>query len=142
MDNREIEKILLSNPLTRSNFAGVFAIDTIETPKKFPSSAVINCAPHYSPGNHWISVYTNSHGKSTFFDSLADKIPPQIKEHFFIVETLKKPIQRLFSTTCGELCILFIFLKSKHYSLSEIYDTLISKSDVSIRKLARSINNL
>ena len=69
MDDFTINKILLSNKVTKDSFIGVFSFDTL------PSYAhtgyyVVNLDMSQQPNSHWISIKINkSKCKNEYFDS-------------------------------------------------------------------------
>ena len=69
MDDFTINKILLSNKVTKDSFIGVFSSDTL------PSYAqtgyyVVNLDTSQQPGSHWIAIkISKSKCKNEYFDS-------------------------------------------------------------------------
>ena len=69
MDDFTINKILLSNKVTKDSFKGVFSSDTL------PSYAqtgyyVVNLNMSQQPGSHWIAIkISKSKCKNEYFDS-------------------------------------------------------------------------
>ena len=69
MDDFTINKILLSNKVTKDSFIGVFSSDTL------PSYAqtgyyVVNLDMSQQPGSHWIAIkISKSKCKNEYFDS-------------------------------------------------------------------------
>ena len=43
-------------------------LDELEIPS-YPSAYVINSETHDQPGEHWVAVYFDQHGRGEYFDS-------------------------------------------------------------------------
>ena len=78
----------------------------------FPSVYVINLDPNYKPGLHWISVYFMSKQKAEYFDSFGRPPPREIKDLLCIYAESWNynhvPVQKLYSTTCGQFVVFYI----------------------------------
>lgn len=139
MDSCQLHEALHTHPLTKSNFWGVFASDQLEYPTKLPASLIVNVEPSSKSGSHWISLYIAHNGDAIYFDSLAQPPLENASRLFRIVERNRTPVQSVFSSVCGELCMLFIFLKSAKVSFSDIIYYLRRLDDKQVKKVVESI---
>ena len=73
MNSLQIECLLKNDSKIKSVFKKVCALDQLEKPT-FPSAYVINSDPSTEPGEHWIAVYFDKHGRGKYFDSYG--LPP------------------------------------------------------------------
>ena len=137
MNSRQLEKILMSDPLTRSSFLGVYPSDLLpKTDLTYPCSLVANTDPHYLPGAHWVSFYFSPSGKGEFFDSYGK--PPGYYSHefedFITRNSLKNwtynntGLQGALSNVCGEYAALFIINRNKGMSLTGIVNMFSSNT--------------
>ena len=114
MNTDEIRHLLSRNPITQSQFRGVFALDHIP---RHPQSGfyVINLDPSTKPGSHWVAAYLRKgKAQNIFFDSYGvaprkRRIQQLVGDKFIFNN---KCVQHPFSTTCGQWCIYFIFNSS------------------------------
>ena len=106
-------------------FVGSFPRDKIPRVKSLPAALIMNTDTSTQPGEHWVAVYINEDGIGEYFDSFGLK--PLFRE---IVEYLDNnckewyynnvTIQGLTSITCGQYCVLFVYLRSIGISLCQI----------------------
>lgn len=142
MDTLEINESFLKYP----NYIGTFACDQIPVPHRRPCALIINTDPASKPGTHWICVFLNKDLTGEYFDSFG--LPPLRKEFTkFLSQTCplgyvvnKLTIQDVTSENCGLYCILYVKLRFKGYSPSEIYslfcaDTLLNDAKISVLQL-------
>ena len=102
MDDFTINKILLSNKVTKDSFIGVFSSDTL------PSYAqtgyyVVNLDMSQQPGSHWIAIKTSkSKCKNEYFDSYGLGPPTVCFKRFMKYNYIynSKRLQHSLSTTC------------------------------------------
>ena len=111
MDDFTINKILLSNKVTKYSFIGVFSSDTL------PSYAqtgyyVVNLDTSQQPGSHWIAIkISKSKCKNEYFDSYGLG-PPTVRFKRFMKYNyiyISKRLQHSLSTTCAQWCIYYIW---------------------------------
>ena len=112
----EIAAIL--NQRMGSFFKGVFAKDEINnTPTEFPGAYIVNSDPRCLPGSHWLAIYNNNQGISTYFDVFG--IPPQEEE---IIEFLNRSgtwqysniiYSSISANSCGHYCMSFLLEASQ-----------------------------
>ena len=117
----------LSDKLKSSNgFIGVFSRNELPKIKSLPASLVINTDPSYRLGEHWVAIYINEDGFGVYFDSYG--LSPLIQEFIGFLNNNcpngwtynSTTVQGLHSITCGEYCVLFVYMSSIGYSLCKI----------------------
>ena len=118
MDDFTINKILLSNKVTKDSFIGVFSSDIL------PSYAqtgyyVVNLDMSQQPSSHWIAIkISKSKCKKECFDSYGLG-PPTVHFKRFMKYNYKR-LQHSLSTTCAQWCIYYIWRKCQGWSLRNI----------------------
>ena len=125
MNNLQISSFLKQHDVTSSNFLGVYSADTLpmlNNKTVYPTSLISNTANFGYPGEHWIAMWLPCKGKKEYFDSYG--LPP-FKKMFlsFLNDNFvynKKQLQHVWSATCGQYCIYYIYYKCKGYSLQKI----------------------
>lgn len=125
MYSNEIVKTLNVNNLTKMHFKGIFACDKLPMKAVLkPSFYIANTDPSYKPGQHWVAFYFPRNEPAEYFCSLGQ---PPIKpfklflkrnSKFFLYN--KRQIQHPSSNLCGLYCCVFIYLRSKNISFTEI----------------------
>lgn len=124
MNTTEIVRILQSNKGTSKFFLGVFPINRLPTYKlKVPSLLIVNTAPSYHPGEHWIAIYV-SFKRIEFFDSYGRFIKNTYLLNFFKLQTKYNKVyynniqlQSFESFTCGHYCCMYALHKSRKKAL-------------------------
>lgn len=128
MNNREISRILRSDPIVCKTFNGVFPGNFLPTSaeKKKPGFYVANTDPDHKPGEHWVAFYvpeTKDHYME-YWDSYGFN-PPSIFLPF-LDDTYKRSakfIQHPLSATCGQYCIFYIWRRCYGNQLEDIAST-------------------
>ena len=145
MNSLQISKILNKDYYSNKYFKGVFAFNELPKTVDLPSSYIFNTDVNSKPGQHWISIFFNSKGKSEFFDSYG--LPPEtfgfanfLKEKSISYSSIKKPIQSISSEYCGFYCILFILFRSRNYSLNYFLTFFTSDTNINDRLIKELIN--
>ena len=127
MNSRQLRWSLSGDKFTKLSFKGVYAMDEIKLIKtvSYPSSYVINLDPSYKPGSHWVAVYFDRNGEGEYFDSLG-RYPPHEVEHFLCSHAKgwkynHMQVQEIFTTTCGQFVLFYIYQKSRGLTLKVIF---------------------
>ena len=123
MNSHQIQNVLQF--LLPEQFGGVYPAD------KLPANGgnnnksrcfVANTHNHDEPGEHWVAFYFPLRGTREYFDSYG--LPPWkhyfdlfLGEHYVMSA---KPLQSLNSSSCGQYCILFLALRGRGLSMTEI----------------------
>ena len=126
MNSRQLRWILSNDKVTSRTFKGVYALDEIVhiKQKSFPSAYVFNLDPSYKPGSHWVAVYINRKGPTEYFDSFGH--PPQREIKDFLSTYPENwnynhvPVQELYSTTCGQFVVFYIYQRCSGLTLESI----------------------
>ncbi len=133
-------------------FLGVLPCDYLpKTPlKDLPAMVIFNTDPSTEPGQHWLAVYVNKDGVSSFFDSFGrgPKNPsfPKIVQDFLKNNSIRvqysnKQIQDFTSDVCGQHCVFFLYHMSKGYVYENIvkmyYDDPIKNDTMVVRFVKR-----
>lgn len=136
-------------------FRGVYALDHFmrDVHEHRAGMFVVNTHESFLPGEHWLAVIRlddNVH----FFDSYGLNAPiPAIGKllnfcsslgHVHIVT--QECIQGFGSTTCGDYCVLLLFLYSRGWNLQDIVSTFLSipnshRRDHAARHLLREMSS-
>ena len=126
MNSRQLRWILSSKKVTSRTFKAVYALDEIEHIKQrsFPSTYVFNLDPSYKPGVYWVSVYINRRGLAKYFDSFGRPPPIEIKDFLYTYAESWNynhvPVQELYSTTCGQFVVFYIYQRSSGLTFESI----------------------
>ena len=126
MNSRQLRWILSGDKFTKLSFRGVYAVDEMKSIKtvSYPSSFVINLDPSYKPGSHWVSWYCDKNGVGEYFISFAC-YPPHEVVHFLRSHAKGRQynhmqVQELYTTTCGQFAVFYIYQKSQGLTLEVI----------------------
>lgn len=119
MNTLEIEKYL--KKIHRSLEYNVFAANRIPVHITRPVYMISNLDPDTSPGSHWVAIYVNTDGVGEYFDTFGRK-PNNYHLTFLKRNTNRwtynnKLIQSVFSSFCGEYCLLYLYFKIRGMSL-------------------------
>lgn len=118
LDMMKIKKI-------KEKFKGVFPADLLPKHVKRPALLIANTDTSVQPGTHWVAFYIPIKGSIEYFDSTG--VTPQNK--FFLkflknngksIVYNKQRLQGSFSTTCGNYCGVFLYLRSNKVSFKKI----------------------
>jgi hypothetical protein len=140
MNTSNILDILLRDKFSNKHFVGVGARDEFE--ESFNSSDgihIFNTDYSNESGEHWIAVI-RSPNKILYFDSYGrdPSTYSDIEEvlnssHIMDIEWNNKLLQGLFSTTCGDYCILLALFWSRGYTMQEFINIMSEIEDVEFR---------
>ena len=111
--------ILSGDKFTKLSFKSVYAIDEMKLIKtvSYPSSYVINLDPSYKPGSHWVAVYFDKNCVGEYFDYEVDHF---LRSHAKGWQYNHMQVQELYTTTCGQFVVLYIYQKSQGLTLEVI----------------------
>ena len=129
MNRKQLHWILSNDKVTSRNFKGEYALDEIKHTQQisFPSAYVFNLDPSYKPGVHWVAVYIDRidrKGRPEYFDSFGCPPPREIKD--FLCTYAESwnyndvPVQELYSTTCGQFAVFYIYQRCSGLTLKSI----------------------
>lgn len=119
MNTAEISKYL--KLIHHSLVGNVFAANRLPIHMTSPVYLISNLDPDTKPGSHWVAIYIDSNGVGEYFDTFGRK-PEGYHLSFLKRNTSRwrhnnKVIQSIFSSVCGEYCLLFLYLKYRGLSL-------------------------
>ena len=126
MNSRELRWILSNDKDTSRNFKVVYALDEIVhiKQKSFPSAYVFNLDPSCKPGSQWVAVYIDRKGRPEYFDSFTYQPPREIKDFLYTCAESWNynhvPVQELYSTTCGQFVVFYIYQRCSGLTLESI----------------------
>lgn len=146
MNSLEIYEMVHRDRDCSREFFGVFSRDQLPARLyRLPCSFIINTDKQYEPGEHWLAFYYDENRQATFFDPCG--LSPSVYGlENYLNRTSKswtynpKRIQSFLSDFCGQICLFFIFCKSKKYSLNYI-TSLFSDNYESNEKLILNFLN-
>ena len=132
MDSRELNNLMLKNPITKTKFRGVFPVDKVPlVPSHKQMFFIINLDPSWEKGSHWVAVMSTSKGFCEYFDSFGWDSPYAhlkkglLKNNYIFSQ---KRLQHSFSTTCGQWCLLFIYYRCSGKSYKKFLSLFSTKN--------------
>jgi hypothetical protein len=148
MNTHQLQEILATNSYASIYFKGIYAADQLPIHIKYPCSIVCNTDPSSKPGMHWIAIYIDKYGYGEYFDSYG--LQPWVSQH---IEFLNRNcikwkyngvcLQNLYSSLCGNYCAVFIYLKSRGFTMYDITTKLgstnLTAGDSTLLKLYNDI---
>ena len=148
MNSKQLRWILSNDKVTSRTFKGVYALDEIvhTKQKSSPSAYVFNLDPSYKPGVHWVAVYIDRKGLVEYFDSFGRPPPREIKDFLYTCAESWNynhvPVQELYSTTCGQLVVFYIYQRYSGLTLGSIIRKYFNPhakitNDVSVRDFVK-----
>jgi hypothetical protein len=128
MQSIEIVRLMLSDSVIRPIFKGVFPIDKIPDITSYPSAMIVNMDGHDEPGSHWVALYFDKKRRCDFFNSYGvepkDILKAYIEKNSVSYSYNEKQVQKIFTTTCGQFCIFFLFWRVRGVSMKTIMSCL------------------
>ena len=122
MDSGTLYRLLKKDPLTRKYFRGVFSRDNLPA-NRAEGLYIVNEQPSHLPGSHWVACHiTAKRERNVYFDSYGRK--PVLKEIKRFVGSRcihnDKRVQHMYSTSCGQWCMYFIWRRCQGWTLANI----------------------
>ena len=134
MNSHQIHSCIKQDPITQSSFHGVFPQDMLFKQKIHVhknNSYICNTAPSTNSGEHWFALYIDSELNGEYFDSYGldpdETFASFLDQHCFSWTRNIIPLQKPFSTVCGQHCIFWIHSKGLGYNSECIIETLKKK---------------
>ena len=133
---------LVSRLLNGVRWLGVFAGDGLpELSREIrPWCLILNTDPKDHPGTHWLALYAPIIGGIELFDSFG--LSPRIYSLDFLDPLhLSFSLQSPSSSVCNHYRIVYIYLRSRNNSLSDIVNLLIkiSSLDLLVRQYIQNL---
>ena len=114
-----------------------------------PTAIVVNMDDHRKKGSHWITMYIDKPGFSTYFDSYG--FPPTSFHHIDRLQRNcvkykwnKRQLQSVYFSVCGQYCIVFLHYMCKRGDLNTFcskFTNNYKKNDSLIVKLYKYVVN-
>lgn len=126
MNTLELYSFLKNDPMCNKYFLGIFPRDEAPTTfTKLPCSFMINTDPRNQEGSHWLAIFVNHGRQVEFFDPYG--MPPSFYNLNNYLNNISSSwtfnnfkIQSSFSSFCGQICLFYLYFKSRHFSLDYI----------------------
>lgn len=143
MNTLDIFTFLNNDEHCSKYFIGVFARDKAPvTFNKIPCLYIVNTDTSTEKGSHWLAIFVD-HGRHVeFFDPYG--MHPIVYDMFDYVKKISicwtynnVKIQSHSSQYCGQICLFFLYLRSRNYSLYDI-SHLFSKDYIENEKIILS----
>jgi hypothetical protein len=144
MNTTEIINAIKQDKIAKQTFCGVVAIDQL--PLKTITrgcSFIVNTETSREYGEHWFAIFSPLNGPVEYFDSYGIK-PTNIEIYQFIRKNggkyiyNTKKIQGNNSISCGQFSILYIYFRSRGYTMSDyikFYTSNKTYNDILIKKI-------
>lgn len=131
MNTEQLMTILSRDPYVSPIFRGVHAIDQL--PPLRDGAYVINTAPHYHPGLHWIALWVNRN-ELEYFDSYGGDPLPRLQQWGKVKSWISNPfpLQSPLSAVCGQYCIYFLIHRARGIDMTTLlmdFGTDMDKND-------------
>lgn len=146
MNTLNIYNQIEKDSLSQKYFLGVLSRDELPTKiYKYPCCFILNTEKRNEPGEHWLAIFYNENQQATFFDPCGFS-PAMYGLQSYLENTSKnwtfnkKRIQSFTSNLCGEICLFFIYFKSRNYSL-DYFNSLFSNDYSKNEKLILNFFN-
>lgn len=127
----------------KTQFAGVFASDTLPKYKENFTKFIVNLDGKQLPGSHWCVVMFE-HEKAIFVDSYGR--PPRVKTILQFMKRNSKHIfynpvcyQDVMTTTCGYFCLYFIYMFSRKIPFVDLKSGNTVYNEKFIQKFVKSL---
>lgn len=136
LNTLELRHALSSNSFTKKHFDGIYPIDFLKDVSANMNLIVINTAPHYKSGEHWILLYRTDSTENVveFFDSLGKSITDYsheleefVTKHFQrCVRVVEKRIQPVNTYICGHYCLHYALFRCSRVNPTDIINNMPS----------------
>ena len=144
MNGVQIATALLSDPIVKNIFVGVFAADHLPN-KEYPGGYIINTDTSDKPGQHWVAFYTEVPGRLEGFDSFgrnpsyySELIKKWVGDDFLTISNAQH--QSNDSTVCGQYRIFFILLRSHGFKYEDVMSALIKNRVINDKFVCKFVN--
>jgi len=89
-----------------------------------PKLLVCNTDPSTKPGQHWIAIHVDEHGRGEYFDSFGrahnKHFADYLNEHCRIWTFNKKQLQSIISSFCGYYCCMYCMYRCRGVDLNGV----------------------
>jgi hypothetical protein len=145
MDTDQINKIMMSNSVTRGHYQGCFPSDQIPPFEelRFPAAIVFNLDDSDGEGTHWTCAFVKEN-EVNYFDSYAiepqDEILKFLNQFPRIIRNIY-PYQSLTTNVCGHYCITFLYYLCSGITFDSFLKILdrCENKDLFVRKIVKNM---
>ena len=121
MNTRDIERFITRDRVCRMTFQGVYSSNTLH---RNPHLLICNTDPSHKPGQHWIAIHVDQHGRGEYFDSFGrppdNRFERYMNEHCIYWTFSNKRLQSLVSSFCGNDCCFYCVFRSRGVNMTRI----------------------
>ena len=132
MNAAQLDSLVRRDGCASATFLGVYPRDKLPRPAVVPTSTPITLIVNHdvsgSPGTHWSAIYAHpSERIGCYFDPWGAPPPAPFASFLDILTNgnwvySRRRLQSVFSTTCGQFCLVFIWRKCRGYRFVDILD--------------------
>lgn len=128
LNTLQLQEALKTHPVTKTAFAGVYAVDQVQHCDVHPPCLVmVNSDPQWSPGEHWLLFYFVSDTLVEMFDSLgkdlshyAPSLTHWIGQQVQEMDRMTERVQPLDSALCGHYCLFYAYCRGNGETMRDI----------------------
>ena len=128
MNNFDLERKILTDPLASNAFGDVLAADELpDRIKQKPVFYIVNTDISDKTGKRWVVIYIGACVE--YFDPLA-KSPNAVIEHFLSRISpngylrMTSPVQGKQSRNCGQFCLYYCYYRVRNFPMQCIVNSL------------------
>lgn len=133
MNGFELDAAMRRDPVTAHHYIGTYAADTLPRFPPYPALLIVNTMKSYSPGEHWVAIALDAHGRGEYFDSYGRG--PVVREHRdFMARSCSRWrynetwLQSLDSSVCGQHCVMYLVHRAHGITLDNYVQSYFSKN--------------
>lgn len=128
LNNNQLDYLADLNPHLRRVFEGAIACDELpEQISMSPKAYIVNTDTKDKPGRHWLGVWTegrvceimDSYGMPLEYYEKDSTYITEFAKRFQTVKRSSKTLQSLFSKSCGDYALLYLFFKAEGKSMQD-----------------------
>jgi hypothetical protein len=141
MDTLDINSVLNNDCHTKPVFGGTWSADSFPKTTTSPVCFVVNTAPSWHPGRHWVAIYRGVDGDE-YFCSYGSKPAVEIQRNLRKDYTSNcYMLQSPTSDICGQYCILYLLCKCRGFSLQTFTNCFSSDTFINDKLVVKSYKN-
>lgn len=127
MNTTQLLYCIRNDPRLNTLCVGVFPADRLPAPEAYPFCMIHNLDDSNKEGSHWTATYVDHDAYGFYFDSYGS-CPPRrtetyLNRHCQDFMHSGKVVQSVYSSSCGQHCLYFLYRKANGDSLEEICDS-------------------
>lgn len=109
-----------------SLFPNVYAANRLPIYMTLPVYLISNLDPDTKTGSHWVAIYVSVDGVGEYFDTFGRRPVGHhlsfLKRNTYRWTYNNKIIQNIFSSICGEYCLVYLYCKFRGMQLKEFLE--------------------